>query len=106
MNFLGTEFKTALAANGLKHFMKEDASVQPGKLSDLLLHETAVAWVRKWEGQTLPKHPWKESTESFASRLKEIVAKINKKHNVEGLCMGLPKRVTALHSKQGKKLRK
>ena len=39
--------------------MNDDASVQPGKLGDCLLHETAVAWSRRLEWQTLPLAPHK-----------------------------------------------
>ena len=39
------QYKAALAANGLRAFQGNVAAVQPGKLSDLMLHETAVAWM-------------------------------------------------------------
>ena len=86
--------------------MRDNAAVQPGKLSDLMLHETAVAWIRKLERTTLPKRAWEESTDAFASRLKGIVAKINQKHDVDGLCRELPTRVDKLREKQGGKLKK
>ena len=100
------EYKAALAAHGLRAFMRDDAAVQPGKLSDLMLHETAVAWIRRMERQTLPKRPWEESAESFATRLKRIVAKVNAKHDLDGLCRSLPARVDKLLAKHGGKLRK
>ena len=100
------EFKAALADQGLKAFMGHDASAQPGHLSDLMLHETAVAWVRKYEGQTLPRRPWEETAGDFATRLKRIAAAINEDHDVEGLCRGLPPRIEKLFSRQGGKLSK
>ena len=95
------EYKSALAAAGLKAFMKDDASVQPGKLSDLLLHETAVAWIRKKERTTLPKEPWKETPDALATRLKDITAKVNRTHKVENLCRELPARIATLYKKKG-----
>ena len=38
-------WKDAVQSAGLKTFMGDDASEQPGTLGDFLLHETAVAWV-------------------------------------------------------------
>ena len=100
------EFKAALGKYNLKAFMRDDAAVQPGKLSELMLHETAVAWIRKLEARTIPKRPWEETAEAFATRLKGIVAKINKEYDVEGLCRGLPKRIQKLYEKRGGKLSK
>ena len=50
--------------------------------------------------------PWTESREAFASRLKQIVATINDKHDVDGLCRELPMRISKLIEKKGGKLRK
>ena len=100
------EFKAALADAGLVAFMGDSAAVQPGKLSDCLLHETAVAWMRDKERKTLPRQPWRESNEQFSRRMKGIVAKINSAFDVTGLCQQLPRRVEQLYSKQGGKLRK
>ena len=86
--------------------MKDDASVQPGKLGDCLLHETTAAWVRKLEGQTLPKEPWKERAGAYAVRLKQIVARSTAENSVDGLCRELPDRVAALYKKKGGKLKK
>ena len=54
------EYKTALAAHGLRAFQGDPAAVQPG-MSDLMLHETAVAWIRKKERLALPARPWKKA---------------------------------------------
>jgi len=37
------EFQQALAETELRAYYRDDASVQPGNLQDVLLHETAVA---------------------------------------------------------------
>ena len=79
---------------------------RPGSLSDLMLHETAVSWIRNKEGLTLPRRPWTESREAFAVRLKQIVAAINDEHDVDGLCRELPMRISKLIEKKGSKLRK
>ena len=100
------EYKAALADAGLVAFMGDCAAVQPGKLSDCLLHETAVAWIRDKERKTLPREPWRETSEQFSRRLKDIVAKINSTFDVGGLCQQLPRRVEQLYSKEGGKLKK
>jgi hypothetical protein len=71
-----------------------------------MLHETAVAWIRHLETQTLPTRPWEETAEAYATRLKSIVAKINREYDVEGLCRELPQRVDKLHTGRGRKLGK
>ena len=100
------EYRAALAAEGLVAFMGDSAAAQPGKLSDLLLHETAIAWVREQERATLPKRPWEETTAQFSQRLKRIVANVNRNFDVAGLCRELPARVDELHRRNGHKLKK
>ena len=99
-------YKNALASAGLTAFMGDSAAAQPGRLSDLMLHETAVAWIRDKERKTLPRQPWRETNASFSLRLKGIVDKINRAFDVNGLCRQLPCRVEALYNKQGGKLKK
>jgi hypothetical protein len=100
------QFKAALAEHDLTAFMRDDAAVQPGKLSDCMLHETTVAWIRNLERRTLPAKPWEETPEEFGTRLKGIVLKINQKYKVENLCRELPQRVDTLYKKKGGKLKK
>ena len=38
-------YAVALDAHGLQSFFGDDASIQPGKLQEIMLHETAVEWV-------------------------------------------------------------
>ena len=92
--------------HGLKAFMKDDASVQPGKLGDTMLHETCVAWIRKLDTQCQPRKPWEETREAYFTRLKGIVAKINSRYRVEKLNRELPERLELLHKKKGGKLKK
>ena len=58
-------FKAALRQHHLTAFMGDDAGAQPGTLAQLLLHETAVAWVRARQTITTPKKPWTETREAF-----------------------------------------
>ena len=59
-----SEYRTALDTHGLQAFMGESAAVQPGKLSELMLHETAVSWVRVLRSSTLPARPWERAQRS------------------------------------------
>ena len=63
-------YKQALRAQKLRAFFKDDASVQPGQLQEVMLHETAVSWTRLRLTQTLPKRSWGETTEANYRRLK------------------------------------
>ena len=83
------EFKAALADHGLKAFMGDDASQQPGRLWEMMLRETAVSWIRRGLTWSLPPRPWEESPIGYARRLRAVVRDINTHYNVEGLCMGI-----------------
>ena len=86
----------ALRENGLQAFFSEDASVQPGQLQEVMLHETAVSWIRARLTKTLPKKPWEESVDAYRSRPKACAAYCNGHYDVVGLCRALPKRVQVL----------
>ena len=98
-------YREALREHGLKAFMGADASEQPGTLQELLLHETAMAWVRERLKKTVPKVPWQESNEAYGSRLKEVAAYINANYNVDNLCRELPDRVATLLKRKGDRLK-
>ena len=100
------EYKTALATHGLQAFMGDSAAVQPGKLSDHMLHETAVAWIRALLSCTLPAQPWEESSTQLIARLKRIAGRANADYNVAGLCQELPAHVEELVRWGGGKLAK
>ena len=95
-----------LACFGLQAFMGDSAAVQPGKLSDLMLHETAVSWIHALLGSALPARPWEESPQQLISRLKRVVGKANAEYDVAGLCRELPARITELARRGGGKLAK
>ena len=100
------EFKEALRRNSFKAYYGDNAKAQPGAMHDLMLHETAVAWIRYEENKTRPKEPWKETVKGFASRMKGIALDINKRHDVDSLCKGLPKRVKKLMDTEGDRIGK
>ena len=98
-------YKSVLRECGLKNFMGDNCGLQPGQLGDVLLHETAVAWVRRRERKTVPAPAWAETREAFGQRLKGIAQDFNNRYDVESLCRGFPKRVQQLVDGNGKKLR-
>ena len=98
------QFRAALREHGLKNMMGEDASVQPGQMQEVMLHETAVAWIRHRLTQTTPAQAWLETRPEYEARLKRVVADINANLNVEGLCHGLPKRLEKLIASGGGRL--
>ena len=100
------QFKHALTDHGLTTFMRDDAAQQPGMLQEMMLHETAVSWIRKGLAQTLPARAWEESVDDYASRLKEVVRRVNMHYDVDGLCRALPARIQLLIDAQGGKLGK
>ena len=79
-------YRDALREHGLKAFMGADASAQPGNLQELLLHETAVSWMRVGLAKTVPKACWAETLPAYRPRLKAVCASINAKHGVAGSC--------------------
>ena len=98
------EYKAALRANSLKAYMGDNAKAQPGNLQEVLLHETAVSWIRYREEQTRPKEPWKESVDEYTSRMKGIAQDINKNLEVENLCKAFPKRVKRVIEAEGDRI--
>ena len=94
-------YKAALQACGLKNFMGENCGLQPGQLGDVLLHETAVAWIRRRERRTVPARAWDETREALAQRLKAIVRDINAKHDIDSLCRKFPERLQLLVGGKG-----
>ena len=100
-----TEYKQALADNGLKAFMGNKAVKQPGSMQDFLLHETAVSWLRHRLAQSTPKKCWAETRQDYGRRLKRCCEEVNKDLNVEGLNKQLPKRLKLLKDNEGGRLK-
>ena len=99
-------YKAGLRDHNLRAFHGDDASIQPGHLQEIMLHETAVAWCRYKLARCVPARPWLESVEEYGTRLKKVVAEINAEHNVDGLCRELPGRVAELVAAKGGRLAK
>ena len=89
-------YRDALREHGLRAFMGADASAQPGSLQELLLHETAVSWMRVGLAKTVPKECWAETLPAYRSRFEAVCASINARYDVAGLCRELSARVTDL----------
>ena len=86
--------------------MGECADVQPGKLSDCMLHETAVAWLRLQLLRSVPRKPWEESRSMYLARLRRVTRSVNAAYDVAGLCSGFLKRAEELRARGGGKLGK
>jgi hypothetical protein len=100
------EYKAALSQYGLRAMMGDDASQQSGDSQEVMLHETAVAWLRDRLKLSLPPSPWLETREMYGERLKRCTQWVNDNYDVEGLCRGFPSRLDALIEKKGDRLRK
>ena len=84
----------------------DDAREQPGTLAQVLLHETAVAWVRLQQTRTTPRQPWAETRAAFGERMRAIARRINEEYNVEALCREFPGRIQKLIDLDGDNLTK
>ena len=98
------ELASALEGAGLETFWRGDASMQPGYCADILLHETAVSWIRQQLSCTVPKAPWQETRADYGARLRRAVAEINRNHNTTGLCDRLLSRMAELKRLDGDRL--
>ena len=101
-----TEYSEALRSQGMRAMQGEDARKQRGKMGDVLLHETAVAWIRAELQRTSLKKPWQESREDHYSRLREAARHINANFDVERLCAEWPSRIAELIARGGDQLSK
>ena len=100
------EYAAALCENGLTAFMGADASQQPGDLKDLMLHETAVAWLTNRLRVTTPAKSWEETAEQFGARLKQAADYVNAHYDVEALQRELPARLEKLRDREGARIGK
>ena len=92
------EYMQALEAYGFKPFAGEHAKWQPPDLADVLLHETAVAWIRQWFKKHPPKYgaAMSKNRSTLEAAFAECAAYMNENHDVEGLCKSLPRRLRVL----------
>ena len=100
-------YKEALYQNKFIAFAGDEAKWQPPDLPDVLLHETAVAWVRGF----FKKRPFKVKKKVkhnftlFAKMLHQCELHINKNYVLAGLCKAFPRRIQALIRANGTRLR-
>ena len=97
-------FKEALQADNPKTYYKDDASRQPGNLQEVMLHETAVSWIRRREATMRMTKPWEETPHQCSVRMKDIVQEINDTLNVDGLCRAFKERVNKLVERGGDRI--
>ena len=98
-------FAAALRQSGLRAFVGDDASMQPGHLADAYPHETAVSWLRHELEDAIPKKAWKETVGAYAARLRAACRRANARHDVDGLCRhAFLQRIDELIVREGDKL--
>ena len=100
------EYERVLRQHGLRAFFDHSAATQPGSLQEIMLHETAVAWMRDRLTKTSPRKSWQESVGEYCTRLKACATFINDHYDVAGLCRVLPQRLTDLDRLRGDRLSK
>ncbi len=98
-------FAGALRRAKLQAFMGTCAAQQPGALQEVMLHETAVAWLRACLTSSTPAAPWLETREEHAARLRHAVDYCNANYDVDALCRALPTRLERIVDAEGDKLR-
>jgi hypothetical protein len=98
------KYGQAVAQHGFTNMMGDVASVQPGHMQEVLLHETAVAWIRWRLTKTLPRECWLETPAEYETRIKQVVQDINANCDVQGLCNNLPQRLRDVIAAEGGRL--
>ena len=101
------EYVASLEAHGFTAWAGDHSKWQPPDIPDILLHETAVSWVRNY----LRKHPFKMANTPSGSvhrltvMLREAAWYINETYAVGQLCLDLPKRLRELVAAEGERLK-
>ena len=91
---------------GFKAIWGADARIQLGHLQEVLLHETAVSWLRLRLTQTLPAKAWEATPAAFGVRLRQCCAHVNAELDAEDLCKEFPQKVRQLVGAEGDRLKK
>ena len=105
------DYESALRMHGFKAWAGTNAlhgsRAQPRDIGDVLLHETAISWLRRREEKTRPRKPWLETPMDFAQRLEDVTRGINEDCKVKELCLEFPRRLEQLvHETHGDRLPK
>ena len=100
-------YAAALRHAGFRPFAGSSAAGQPADCPDLLLHETAVGWIRKY----FKRHPFHRS-QGLAHNIARVktgmsscVEHINGHYAVEDLCSSWPRRLEELVLANGERLK-
>ena len=105
--FVVGKYESAVRQEGFSLYWGPDASAQAPDMGDLLLHETAVAWLRRRLRSEKPAvRPWEGTCEQWTERVRKVVRGINADYDVRGLCNEFPGRLAECVAKRGDRLRK
>ena len=83
---------------------KKGPCAQPREIGDVLLHETAISWLRREKENTRPRAPWLETPVELEHRMRTAVRHINKEFDVRGLSMQFPEGLHTLVVTDGDRL--
>lgn len=106
------EYSAAVTRHGFRLWAgpnaKQGPHKQPPDIADLLLHETAISWIKHREcvSSVELRTPWEETPQQFNRRLQNCVAHANANYNVSGLCREFPGRLRDLVVAKGGRLKK
>ena len=105
-----SDYDAALRAFGFRPWAGTHACEgprrQPGDVADVLLHETAIPWLkhRLQKSDATVRRPWEETPTHFAQRLAAAVRDLNATCSVEDLRMRWPARLEELVRAKGDRL--
>ena len=101
-----TAFAETVADEGFHLYWGADATRQSPDMGDMLLHETAVSWIRaRLRREKSEVHPWLESRAQWSVRVQRVVREINRDYDVAGLCRAFPTRLHKCVEALGERLR-
>ena len=94
------DYESACREGGFKPWAgtnsKKGPRAQPADIGDVLLHETAISWLRRQEEKSRPVKPWEETPAELDKRLQRAAGHISRTYDVRGLCMEFPRRLHML----------
>ena len=105
------DYEAAIKRNGFVTLVGSNATEGPGKqpadIADVLLHETAISWLKMRMARMSPtvRKPWEETPAQYAVRLKGNVSDINKTCGGSALSGSFLRRMEALAKKGGGRLK-
>ena len=100
-------YGNAVKAAGFRTYWGANASMQSADMGDLLLHETAVAWLRNRMRRERPVVlPWSETRAQWADRAARCERYINENYDAPGLCRRFPSRLRTCREREGDRIPK